>query len=414
MPQHYFTHTFDNGLTFLAENMPHTQSAAMTLLLPAGSANDPDGKTGSATVLSDLVLRGAGEADSRALTAHLDRLGLQRSTSVGVNHTRFACAAVASQVLAGLSAYGDIVHRPHLPADGFEAGRDLAIQALAGIDDEPRQKLMIKLRESYLPWPYSRNSMGTVEELQALTLSDLKADFCQRYHAGGAILAIAGNVDPLEWKDAIAKAFGDLPGGVKELPPLRTRGDRFCHEEQQSEQTHIGIAYDSIPETNPDYYLIRLAMEVLSGGMSGRLFTEVREKRGLCYSVWAGYSSLKDQGSIFGYAGTSNERAQATLDCMIDEVYRLGEGVTPGELQRAKIGLKANSIMSADSTSSRAGSLAHDWWMRGRLRTLAEIQATIDAITVDQVNAYLKANPPGDMTIVTVGPKPLILPGQKC
>ena len=121
----------------------------------AGRARRPIRSTGrgSATVLSDLVLRGAGERDSRALTDYLDSLGLQRSSSVGVHHTRFGCAALAAKVMEGLAIYADIVRRPHLPETGFEAARDLALQALAGIDDEPRQKLMIKLREWHLPSP---------------------------------------------------------------------------------------------------------------------------------------------------------------------------------------------------------------------------------------------------------------------
>src|SRR6516225_5086063 len=116
--------------------MPAVESAAMTLLLPAGSAGDPVGLAGSATVLSDLVLRGAGQRDSRQLTDYLDSLGLQRSSGVGIHHTRFACAAVAGKVIEGLATYADIVRRPHLPDVGFEAARDLALQALAGIDDE--------------------------------------------------------------------------------------------------------------------------------------------------------------------------------------------------------------------------------------------------------------------------------------
>jgi predicted Zn-dependent peptidase len=155
---------------------------------------------------------------------------------------------------------------------------------------------------------------------------------------------------------------------------------------------------------------VRMAVEVLSGGMSGRLFTEVREKRGLVYSVWAGYSSLPDRGAILGYAGTSNDRAQATLDCFISELHRLSLGVTPAELARAKTGLKASTIMQGESTSSRAGSIAHDFFMRGRIRTLEEVKDAIDAVTVEQVNAYLAANKPGPFTIVTVGPKELTLP----
>jgi predicted Zn-dependent peptidase len=144
--------------------------------------------------------------------------------------------------------------------------------------------------------------------------------------------------------------------------------------------------------------------------MSGRLFTEIREKRALVYNVWAGYSSLKGSGSILGYAGTSNDRAQATLDTFIAELYRLQEGVTADELKRAKTGLKASTIMQGESTSARAGAIAHDFFMRGRIRTLDEIKDAIDSVSLDQVNAFLKKTPPGPFTIVIVGPKELNIP----
>ncbi|MGB7161207.1 MAG: pitrilysin family protein [Tepidisphaeraceae bacterium] len=410
MAERYFQHTFPNGLTLLGERMPGMQSAAMTLMLPAGSATDPVDRSGSATVLSDLVLRGAGSRDSKQLTDHLDRLGLQRSASVGVHHSRFGCAGLSDRVIEGLGAYADVVRRPHMPEAGFDAARDLALQSLAGLEDEPRQKLLIKLREWHLPSPYGRSSMGTKESLAKLTLELARADHAQRYHSEGAIMALAGNIEFDAIRSEVEKHFGSwngqTQGDVNVMPPP----GNFHHEDQPSEQTHIGIAYPSIPETHEDYYTVRMAMEVLSGGMSGRLFTEVREKRGLCYSVWAGYMSLKSQGSILGYAGTSNDRAQATLDCFMTELHRLGEGVSEAELARAKTGLKASTIMSGESTSSRAGTIAHDYFMRGRIRTLDEIKSAIDGVTVDRVNAYLKANTPGPFTIVTVGPKELKLP----
>ena len=410
MAERYFQHTFANGLTLLAEKMPGMQSAAMTLLLPAGSSTDPVDRSGSATVLSDLVLRGAGERDSRQLTDYLDSLGLQRSSSVGVHHSRLGCAAVREKVVEGLATYADIVRRPRLPQDGFAAARDLALQALAGIDDEPRQKLMIKLREWHFPSPYGRNSMGNREDLEKLTLELCKADWKQRYHARDAILAVAGNLDFARLRTEVERYFGSWDGRpVAEFAIMPPPGN-FHHEQQKSEQTHIGIAYPSVPETDEHYYTVRLAIEVLSGGMSGRLFTEVREKRGLCYSVWAGYSSLKGRGSILGYAGTSNDRAQATLDCLIVELHRLSEGVTAAELDRAKTGLKASTIMQGESTSARAGAIAHDYFMRGRIRTLEEIKQAIDSVTVDMVNAYLKKHKPGPFTIVTVGPKELKVP----
>jgi predicted Zn-dependent peptidase len=411
LAERYYQHSFPNGLTLLAEKMPGMQSAAMTLLVPAGSSTDPVDRSGSATVLSDLVLRGAGNRDNRQLTDYLDGLGLQRSAGVGIHHTRFGSAALAEKVIEGLATYADIIRRPKLPKDGFEPARDLALQALAGIDDEPRQLLFMKLREWHFPSPFGRSSLGQKEHLEKLTLDLCKADFNLRFHSRGAILSIAGNIDFNAVKGEVERHFGDWigkePESIREMPPP----GNFHHVEQKSEQTHIGIAYPSVPETDPDYYVLRMAIECLSGGMSGRLFTEIREKRGLVYNVSAGYSSLKGKGSILGYAGTSNERAQATLDCFIAELHRLSEGVTQAELDRAKIGLKASTIMQGESTSARSGAIAHDYFMRGRIRTLDEITGAIDAVTLDQVNAYLAAHKPGPFTIVTVGPKELKLPG---
>lgn len=412
MSERYFQHTFPNGLTLLGEKMPGMQSAAMTLLVPCGAANDPREASGTGTVLSDLLLRGAGGRDSRQLTDYLDSLGLQRSSSVGIHHTRFSCAALAAKVAESLPAYADILQRPHMPETGFEAARDLALQALAGIEDEPRQKVLIKLREWHFPWPYGRNTMGNADELEKLTLDLCKAHFAKRFQARGAIIAIAGNIEFASVRDEVGKYFGGWhatePPANEIIPPP----GRFHYDQHQSEQTHIGIAYPSIEETDPNYYTMRLAMEVLSGGMSGRLFTEIREKRALVYNVWAGYTSLKGYGSILGYAGTSNDRAQATLDQFIAELYRFTQGITQEELDRAKTGLKAATIMQGESTGARAGSIAHDFFIRGRIRTLDEIKTAIDSVTLDQVNAYLKANPPGPFTIVTVGPKELTLPKE--
>jgi predicted Zn-dependent peptidase len=407
LAQAFFLHTLDNGLTLVGEKMPAVQSAAMTLLLPAGSAGDPIDRTGSAAVLSDLVLRGAGARDSRQLTDYLDSLGLQRASSVSVHHTRFGCAAVADRVVESLAAYADIVRRPLLPETGFEAARDLALQALEGLEDDPRQKLLVKLREWFLPSPLGRNPMGEVEHLQKLTLELNREDWKQRYHANGAILALAGNIEFDRIREEAEKHFGTFAGKVEKPMTLMPPPGPYYHEKQKSEQTHIGIAYRSVPETDPDYYVVRAAMEVFGGGMSGRLFTEVREKRGLCYSVWSGYTALKSMGTIMSYAGSSNERAQATLDCILGEIHRLEKGITQAELDRAKIGLKAGTIMQGESTSARAGTIAHDYFMRGRIRTLDEIKQEIDRLTVDQVNKYLASHPPGPFTIVTVGPKKL-------
>jgi predicted Zn-dependent peptidase len=407
----YFQHTFANGLTLVAERMAGMHSAAMSIAFEAGAGSDQPQQRGAATVLAELVLRGAGDRDSRQLTEYLDGLGLHRSSSVGVYHSRLGAAAPAERVLESFAAYADIIRRPQLPEAGFTAARELALQALQGIDDEPRQKLMIKLRETHLPGPLGWNPMGVKEQIAALTLADVRRDHQRRYHARGAIIGIAGKIDFQVLRDELERHFGSWDGQRLSLPgPGGDPPVRYAFESQKSEQTHIGIAYRSVAETDDRYYINRLAIEILSGGMSGRLFTEVREKRQLCYSVHANYAPFKDQGHVFGYAGTSNDRAQATLDCFVGELVRLSAGVQADELARAKTGLKASTIMSGESTSARAASIVHDFFQRGRIRSVDEIKAAIDAVSLEQVNDFLKKNQPGPFTIVVVGPRELKLP----
>lgn len=410
MPQEFLSHTLRNGLRLVAEKMPGVRSAAMTLLTPAGASTDPQGLLGTANVLAELVLRGAGDRDSRRLTDHLDRLGLQRSSSASVLHTRFGAAALAANVMAGLDSYADILRHAHLPDDGFAPAVDLALQSLDGIDDEPRQKLSIKLRECHWPWPLGRNAMGDPAELEKLTIKHLRDSYHSRYRPDGTILAMAGDVDFTHLVDQIEALFGTWENGPASTVTGPDQRRRYHFEKQESEQTHIGLAYDTVDETSEDYYPARLAAEVLSGGMSGRLFTEIREKKALVYSVNAGYSSFPGRGAIMGYAGTSNERAQQTLDAFLVELNRLSDGVTAEELTRAKTGLKSSTIMSGESTSARSGAIAHDCFVRGRLRTIEEITAAIDDTSLDRVNGYLAAHRPSEFTIVIVGPKELQRP----
>lgn len=410
MSERYFHKTLSNGMVILAERMPGVQSAAMTLLVPAGVEREPEGSLGVCAVLADLVLRGAGSRDSRQLTEHLDYLGLRRSSSPAVYYTGYSVVGVAPRVIEALATYADIVRRAHLPADGFAAARDLVLQELAGIDDEPRQKLLIKAREIHFPRPLGRNTLGRREDLQRMTLEMCREHYAAHYQAHGAVISVAGNIDFAQVADLIEAHFGDWQGRPQPPLELRPPATRRHHEYHKSEQTHIAVACPSIRETHPDYYAMRLAVEALGGGMSGRLFTEVREKRALAYAVSAGYASLKEVAGIYVYAGTTSERAQATLDTLLDELDRLSRGIAADELERARVGLKAAVIMQGESSSARSAAMAYDWIFHGRIRTLEEIARSLDAVTLEQVNSFLERYPLVDPTIVTLGPAELRTP----
>lgn len=403
----YFVQELDNGLTVVAQQMPGVKSLAMNLLLHAGGATDPVERSGSATVLTEMMLRGAGKRNARELAEHLDDLGLVRSSGTGLTRSRFTAAGLASNVMAGLKAYADIVRRPRLEAEAFEPSRDLALQALAGLEDSPQSMVMIKLAEWHWPSPFGRNAMGEAKHLRKLTLDAVRDDFADRFGPSRAVLALAGDLDFPTAVEEIRKFFGGWSGSPHRDTETGPSAGKFRFIEQDSQQTHIGLAFPGVPEDHEDYYVARLAVEVLSGGMSGRLFSEIREKRGLCYSVSAGYSAVPGTGAIFCYAGTSNERAQETLDALVGEVRGVARGVTAEELHRARIGLKASTVMSGESTSARSAAIAHDWVVRGRLRTLDEILGAIDAISLDDINDFLARSPVTPVTTVLIGPKEL-------
>jgi predicted Zn-dependent peptidase len=407
VPQDVYQHTYANGLTLLVERMDHVRSAALNFRVPAGCVYDPPDQRGIASVLADLITRGAGKRTSRELSLALDNLGLDRDESVGAMHVRFWGSTLARNLPAALDIYADILCRPHLPEDEIDAVRALAMQDLAGLEDEPRQKVLIELNSRHFPPPLGQDRRGTVEGIESLTADKLRNHYRRLFQPRGTILSIAGNVEWEPLRDQVGRLFGDwIPGQAPELRLEKTPGPRE-HIQKDTTQTQIGIAFASVPISHSDYYAALGAVNVLSGGMSARLFTEVREKRGLCYAVWASYSTFKDRACIICYAGTTNERAQETLDVTLGELERLQNGIEVEEVERVQAGLKSSLIMQEESTSARAATLASDWYFLGRVRSFDEIQNAINALTPEGILGYLRRHPAGNYTIVTLGPRPL-------
>jgi predicted Zn-dependent peptidase len=407
VPQDVYQHTFPNGLTLLAERMAHVRSAAVNFLVPAGCVHDGVQRLGVASLLAEMITRGAGSRDSRALTLALDDLGVDRSESVLTMHTRVYGATVARNLPATLELLADVVRRPHLPEADLDAVKALALQDIRGLEDEPRSKVMVELRKHNYPAPLGNDHRGTVETITNLTIQDLRRHHAALYRPHGTILSIAGNVEWQALREQVGRLFGDWQGKAEQELALGPPPQRRAHLTKELEQTQIGVAYPSVPVKDPDYYAAMGAVNVLSGGMSSRLFTEIREKKGLCYAVGASYQTLKDRASVVCYAGTLAERAQETLDLLLHELKRLPEGIEEEEVARIKAGLKSSLIMQQESTGSRALSLASDWYHLGRVRTLEEIQSAVDGLTPDGILRHLRRHPPGDFAVVTLGPKPL-------
>jgi predicted Zn-dependent peptidase len=408
--QHVYQHTLPNGLVLLAERMEHVRSAAMNFLVPAGAAFDPAGKLGVGTVLAALITRGAGDRDSRQLTLALDNLGIDRDESVGAVNLRFWGSTLARNLPAALDIYADILLRPHFPDEELEPVQALAVQDIQSLEDAPQQKVMVELRRRYYPPPLNKDKRGRQADIEGLAIADVTAQYRRLFRPNGAILSVAGNIEWEPLKAQVERLFGGWARGEQLDAVPEAHAPRSEHLHKDTQQTQIALAFPSVPVGHPDYYSARAAAAVLSGGMSSRLFTEVREKRGLCYSVYAFHETFKDRGAMLAYAGTRADRAQQTLDVTMAELRGLVSGITADEIDRVKAGLKSSLIMQEESTSARAGAIATDWYYLGRVRDFDEIQAAIDALTPAAILDHLARFPVKDVTLVTLGPDPLTLP----
>jgi len=405
MAENFDKHMLKNGMVLLGEPMEAVESVAFGFMLPAGEACLPDGCCGAGNVIADWIFRGAGDKDSRQLSDALDGLGLVRGRSVGSSHIAIGAALEAGNLAQALDLHADIILKPSLKDDQFELARQLAIDEVLSLDDDPRHKVMLKLREQFYPSPLGRNTVGDIAELKALTAQMSGQIIKDRFNLSQTIFSVAGKYDFDVVCQQIEKLFESEPQEGDKSIILGPRQGKYTHIDNDGAQVHIALMTETVKPTDEDYYNARIAISVLSGGMSARLFTEVREKRGLCYAIGARYHALKEAAGIMCYAGTTPDKAQETLDCVIGEFNRLGEGISAEEIDRAKVGLKSSLILQSESSSSRAGAIGSDHYILGRVRSLDEIKDRIEATSVDSVLAFLRNNPFRDFTVVTIGPK---------
>jgi len=399
--------TLPNGLTVVAEPIPGVQSLAMTLLVPAGLASQPADRQGVAPLLAEMVCRGAGGRSARQHSDALDTLGVIRSTDAQTRFFRIGATMIASKMPDALPLLLAMARTPLLAEDALAPSVDLALQSIDALDDEPQRRAMLELRHRHYPEPVGRSPLGVREHLEAMTIQDVKKFWFERFVAGGSILSFAGCFDWDQLLGQVAELLGDWGGTATPADGAGAGVGGYQHLTADTTQVHIAAAYAAVPETHEHRILQQAGTAVLSGGMSGRLFTEVREKRGLCYSVYASYAGQKDRGEVLAYAGTTAPRAQETYDVLIAELTRLSEGVNESEFQRAIVGMKSSLVMQGESSSSRAAAIASDVYVFGQPRSLDHYAAEVDAVTLEQLNTFLSDRKPGEMTVVTIGPDAL-------
>jgi predicted Zn-dependent peptidase len=403
-------HRLSNHLDVLVEHVPNVRTAAIEWWLPAGVAYDPHDRVGRAAVLAEMVLRGAGSLNAKEQAAALDRLGISRQVSPGIRFMRLGGIMLGSRVEEGFGMLRDIVLNPLLPEESLSPIVGLCVQSLDSLSDDPAHLAMVELDRHHLSAPFNRSPYGDRDAFLALRSDDLRVAAHQTMRPDGAILSIAGDIDADAVLAIIIPAVSDWHGDNPE-PSIAASGDRGMHFlTHDSAQTHLALAFDGPQARDADRMNELIAMMVFGGASSGRLFTEVRQRRSLCYSVYAQYAASRDEGTTRLYAGTTPQRADETAAVCLEQLYLLKDGISEEEFNRAKRRLLSRIVMRSESTTALAKRLAHECFAMGHARTLADIRREIEGATLDQVNAYLSIRRFGHMTLQTVGQSPITVP----
>ena len=405
----YFLHTLDNGMQIVGQRMPSLASVTFGLQFAAGIKDEPDEKLGLTHLLADMVFQGTESRSVRQLTDDFEAIGARRGGETGTEFARYSAQIVGNRFDRALELMADVLRHPTFPESEFEQMRNVQLQEIRRRDDEPMRRIFDLVRERfYSGTNLGRRALGLSETVAILTPDDLRNFWKEYYVPGGAVLSIAGN---FEWDhviNRITELFGDWQGTpAASLAQQPTPRQAVNIEMQEGDQEHIGMAFPFPKYGDPNYYAALVVSEIFGGGMTSRLFREVREKRGLVYSVSAIFAPNGNFGAEFLYAGTTPEKSPETVQVILDELRRLqSEGVTEDELLRAKVQIKSELVMRGESSGARMSALMRSWWFERRLITIQELKETVDAVTRENITELLAGIPIFDALVIgAIGPR---------
>jgi predicted Zn-dependent peptidase len=399
-----------NGLTVAYDHMPEVKSVAYSLLIPGGICLDNEARIGESLILSDLFSKGAGSRSVRELSDAYEFHGINSSENAGSTSFGFTGTCISEKLLDALDLLSDIVLRPHLPSEYIDPVRSILLQDIESLQESPSRWAMTELSAIYYNPPFNRPMIGSKDGLNVVTRESIQALYDKNIKPGNAILSIAGNFDKKIVHQKIESVFSSWHGSSERISSYDNTFDpqqKFI--ESDTNQTQIVFCFPSANIIDPLYYATKLYHDILSGGMYGRLFDEVRKKRGLCYHVSARHTGTQLHGSTLVYAGTTTDRAQETFTVIKDVFKSMRSDVSIEELDRAKANVKSSILLADDSTRARASSNGGDLWMLGRVRSTEEIKEHLDSVSISDISTVAETYHPNEITSVILGKKNIIV-----
>ena len=382
-------HTLANGFRIVTEHMPGLESASVGIWVNVGGRHERPSQNGIAHFLEHMAFKGTKRRSALQIAEAIENVGGYINAYTSREVTAYYARILKDDVALALDVMSDIVLNPVFDPNEIEVERGVILQEIGQALDTPDDVIFDWLQErAYPDQPIGRTILGEVERVRSFGREDLSAFVSEHYRPENMVLSATGAVDHDMIVRFAEKAFGHLRGGrATTFEPARFVGGE-CRTEKTLEQAHVALGFESPNYCDPDIYTAQIYATALGGGMSSRLFQEIRERRGLCYTIYSQAGAYADTGMMTIYAGTSGDQIADLCRVTIEELKRAADGMSVEEIARARTQMKAGLLMGLESPSSRAERLARLIAIWGHVPSLQETVEKVDAVTDADVRRF--------------------------
>jgi len=377
-----------SGLVVVTDAMPHLHTASLGCWVSCGSRNEHSDEHGISHFLEHMAFKGTARRTARQIAEEIEAVGGDLNAGTGVETTAYYARVLKADIGLGLDVLSDILTHPSFDPDEISREKNVIVQEIGAVDDTPDDLVFEHLQATaFAGQSVGRSILGTKTTVRSFDAKRLRAYLARNYRAPGMVVAAAGAVHHDEVVAEAERRFCGFVGPAAHQPePARFCGGAFT-EERDLEQVHIALALEGVSQRDPSIYSLQVFTNVLGGGMSSRLFQEVRELRGLCYAIYAFHAPYADTGMFGLYAGTDAIDAPELMRVVVNEIATAADTITEAEVARAKAQMKAGLLMALESSGARAEQLARQIVIYGRPIPMDEIVARVDAVTVESARA---------------------------
>ncbi len=374
------------GLTVVTDKMPHLETTSLGIWIASGSRHEAPEEHGISHFLEHMAFKGTGRRSARQIAEEIEAVGGDLNAATGIETTAYYARVLRADVPLALDVLSDILSEPTFDPDELTREKNVIIQEIGATDDTPDDLIFELLQATAFPdQAIGRSIMGTRATVKNFDRKRLRNHLVTHYRAPNMVIAAAGALEHDAVVDEISRKFAAFAGPPIQRPePARFAGGTRI-EKSDLEQVHVTLGLEGVPQTDPSIHSLQVFSIALGGGMSSRLFQEVRELRGLCYSIYAFHSPYHDTGLFALYAGTDPADVEELMRVAVGEIVIAAETMTEVEVARAKTQMKAGLLMALESSATRAEQVARQMITYDRPMTADEIVGKIEAVTVESV-----------------------------